>query len=52
MARGETLPAFDLHNPLLSLSRAFGTRLENDSIADALSHRARGQENARLARAP
>src|SRR6185437_14926799 len=28
IAKGETLPAFDLHCPLLSLPLAFGTRLE------------------------
>jgi tetratricopeptide (TPR) repeat protein len=36
VARGEALPAFDLHCPLLSLPLAFGTRLE--TVPDAVPY--------------
>ena len=37
VSRGDPLPDFDFHCPLLSLPLAFGTRLETIPVCDALS---------------
>ena len=46
ISRGEPLPDFDIHCPLLSLPLAFGTRLETIPSEDALSFRAQKRDES------